>query len=88
MLVFLLTLALLNAILQVAFIVGWSRLEKPERPLLKPVTLCAAAANVRSGALWLSRSVRQLMADPTQGTASDNRATLLKGIRKKVQRYV
>jgi len=50
-----LILALLfaNALLQVIIAVRWRRIEQPDRPLLKPVTLCAALARVRSSGLLL-----------------------------------
>ncbi len=69
-------LAFLNAALQVALIFGWIRLQKPERPLLRPVTLCAAAANLR-----------YLLAEFVKGKSRGGQANPA-ATRNEVRRYV
>ena len=43
-----LTALIASAALSVILAIRWTRMEDPERTLLKPVTLCAALARVRS----------------------------------------
>ena len=65
-LAWILTLVLVNAALQIMLCVYWNLLQKPERPLLKPVILCGAAASVRTGAAESWRYLRHRSRDCQQ----------------------
>lgn len=78
---------LANAALKLTLIVRWVRLERPETPLLKPVTLCAAASTVGLRVLEFSRHARQLSFE-TLGHVSDREQMGLKTTEKRIQDYV
>ena len=77
-----LALLLANALLQVIVAVRWRRIEQPDRPLLKPVTLCAALARVRSSGPLLRGLRNPSSAETIERSPQPGGEIVLKNTRK------
>jgi hypothetical protein len=83
-----LALVLINAVLEVLVIVCWCRVERPQTPLLKLTTLCAAMSKVRSGVLLLGRYVYRFQRLEIRGHFRNRKQIVLTELQERTQEYV